>query len=95
MAISRVCVIGAGTIGSLFAGHLASVCEAHLRGRYCVEVIDLLLHPELAAADQIVALPTLVRRLPAPVRKVIGDLSDLERVLVGLELRAPGPAALR
>ena len=68
--------------------NLGRVCESHLRGRYTIEVIDLLVHPRLASADQIVALPTLVRRLPAPVRKVIGDLSNLERLLVDLDLRA-------
>ena len=68
--------------------NLGRACESHLRGRYTIEVIDLLANPRLASADQIVALPTLVRRLPAPVKKVIGDLSNLERVLVGLDLRA-------
>jgi circadian clock protein KaiB len=67
---------------------LGRACESHLRGRYAIEVIDLLVNPRLASADQIVALPTLVRRLPAPIKKIIGDLSNLERVLVGLDLRA-------
>ena len=64
--------------------NLALACEAHLHGQYTIEVIDLLLNPGLARADQIVALPTLVRRLPPPIKKVIGDLSDLDRVLVWL-----------
>lgn len=67
--------------------NLNRICELHLMGRYSIEVIDLLLQPELAASDQILALPTLVRRLPPPLRKIIGDMSNEERVLVGLELR--------
>jgi circadian clock protein KaiB len=70
--------------------NLASACELHMNGRYSIEVVDLLLNPRLARADQIVALPTLVRRLPAPIKRIIGDLSNLERMLVALELRAPG-----
>src|SRR5688572_9519957 len=66
--------------------NLRRLCESHLAGRYQIEIIDLLQHPELARGDQIVAIPTLVRRLPAPFRKVIGDLSDTDRVLVGLQL---------
>ena len=68
-------------------GGFFAVCEEQLAGRYDIEVIDLLKHPELAAGDQIVALPTLVRRLPPPARKIIGDLSKKDRVLVGLDLR--------
>jgi circadian clock protein KaiB len=67
--------------------NLKKVCEAHLPGRYRIEVIDLLKNPQLAHGDQIVAIPTLVRRLPPPVRKIIGDLSNTEKVLVGLQLR--------
>ena len=66
--------------------NLSRLCEEHLHGRYRIEVVDLLAHPELADGDEIVAVPTLVRRLPAPVRKVIGDLSDTARALVELEL---------
>ncbi len=66
--------------------NLKKICEEHLAGQYEIEVIDLLLNPQLAAGDQILAIPTLVRRLPEPVRKIIGDLSDTERVLVGLNL---------
>ena len=62
-------------------------CEQQLQGRYTIEVIDLLRKPRLAKDDQILALPTLVRRLPPPVRRIIGDLSETERVLVGLDLR--------
>ena len=67
--------------------NLKKVCEEHLAGRYEIEVIDLLKNPRLAKDDQIVAIPTLVRKLPDPVRKIIGDLSDTERTLVGLQLR--------
>ena len=67
--------------------NLKKVCEQHLAGRYQVEVIDLVRNPQLAAGDQIIALPTLVRSLPEPVRKIIGDLSNTERVLVGLQLK--------
>ena len=70
--------------------NLKALCEEHLKGRYQVEVIDLLKHPRLARGDQIVAIPTLVRKLPFPVRKIIGDLSDTRGVLVGLELRERG-----
>jgi circadian clock protein KaiB len=67
--------------------NLKVLCEAHLKGRYQIEVVDLMEHPELARGDQIVAIPTLVRQLPPPVRKIIGDLSNTLRVLVGLDLR--------
>lgn len=67
--------------------NLKNLCEDHLAGRYTIEVIDLLVTPQLAAGDQIVALPTLVRRLPPPLKRVIGDLSNTERVLVGLDIR--------
>ncbi len=67
--------------------NLKNLCEVHLTDRYEIEVIDLLVNPRLAAGDQIVAVPTLVRNLPEPVRKIIGDLSNRERVLVGLDLR--------
>ena len=72
--------------------NLKKICEEHLAGKYRIEVIDLLVNPQLAADDQIVAIPTLVRALPEPIRKIIGDLSDTERVLVGLQLR-PRPLA--
>ena len=67
--------------------NLKKICEEHLAGQYHIEVIDLLEHPQLARGDQIIALPTLVRKLPVPIRKIIGDLSNTERVLVGLDLR--------
>lgn len=68
--------------------NLERLCEEHLKGQYRIEVIDLLKNPTLARGDQILAVPTLVRKLPAPVKKIIGDLSNAERVLVGLDLRA-------
>jgi circadian clock protein KaiB len=68
--------------------NLKKICETHLRGKYRIEVIDLLANPELARADQIVAIPTLVRKLPPPVKRIIGDLSNRERTLVGMELVA-------
>ena len=66
--------------------NLKKICEDQLKGKYSIEVIDLLINPQLGAEDQILALPTLVRKLPVPVRKIIGDLSNTERVLVGLDL---------
>ena len=67
--------------------NLKAICEEHLKGKYRIEVIDLIDNPQLAAGDQILALPTLVRKLPEPVRKIIGDLSNTERVLVGLDVK--------
>ena len=67
--------------------NLKKICEEHLTGQYDIEVIDLLKHPKLASGDQILAIPTLVRKLPQPIKKIIGDLSNTERVLVGLDLR--------
>lgn len=68
--------------------NLKKICEQHLAGNYRVEIIDLLQKPQLAAGDQILAIPTLVRAIPKPARKIIGDLSDTERVLIGLDVRA-------
>jgi circadian clock protein KaiB len=68
--------------------NLKEICEEHLHGLYRIQVIDLLRNPTLASGDQIIAVPTLVRRLPVPVRKIIGDLADREKVLVGLHLRS-------
>ncbi len=67
--------------------NLKKICEEHLQGSYQIEVIDLLINPTLAKDDQILALPTLVRKLPEPIKKIIGDLSNTERVLVGLDIR--------
>jgi circadian clock protein KaiB len=67
--------------------NLKKICEEHLKGEYQIEIIDLLENPKLSKSDQILAIPTLVRRLPPPLRKIIGDLSDTEKVLVGLDIR--------
>jgi len=67
--------------------NLKKLCEEHMDGDYHIEIVDILQQPQLAKGDQILAIPTLVRRLPEPVRKIIGDLSNTERVLVGLDLR--------
>jgi circadian clock protein KaiB len=73
--------------------NLKRICEDHLAGEYHIEVIDLMRNPQLARGDQILAIPTLVRKLPEPVSKIIGNLSDTERVLVGLNLRPRDPEA--
>src|ERR1043166_9984611 len=67
--------------------NLKKYCEEHLKGKYTLEVVDLLQHPQLAEGDQILAIPTLVKKVPEPIRKIIGDLSNEERVLVGLNIR--------
>ena len=67
--------------------NLKKICETHLAGKYTIEIIDLLENPQLARGDQIIAIPTLVRKLPEPIRKIIGDLSNTERVLVGLDVQ--------
>lgn len=70
--------------------NLKKICEEHLAGQYTIEVIDLIENPKLARGDQIFAVPTLVRRLPPPIKKIIGDLSNTERVLVGLDIQPAG-----
>jgi circadian clock protein KaiB len=74
-------------MGKLYE-NLKKICEEHLKGKYSIEVIDLLVKPQLAEGDQIFAIPTLVKKVPEPVRKIIGDLSNEEKVLVGLDIRA-------
>ncbi len=71
--------------------NLKKICEEHLAGMYTIEVVDLLVRPQLAAGDQILAVPTLVRRLPPPIKRIIGNLSDTERVLVGLDIKSGEP----
>lgn len=83
----RLYVAGKTSRSLAAIANLKKLCEEHLPDRYRIEVVDLLLHPQLAQGDQIVAIPTLVRKLPPPLRKVIGDLSNVERTLVGLQLR--------
>lgn len=83
----RLYVAGRSAKSVAAFANLKRVCETHLAGRYRIEVIDLLEKPQLAKGDQILAIPTLVRKLPEPVRKLIGDLSDTEAMLVGLDIR--------
>lgn len=84
----RLYVAGQTPKSILAFSNLKKLCEEHLKGKYKIEVIDLIKNPQLAKGDQILAIPTLVRKLPVPLRKIIGDLSDTERVLVGLDLKA-------
>jgi circadian clock protein KaiB len=86
--VLRLYVAGQTPKSILALANLREICETHLQGRYEIEIIDLIENPQLAHGDQILALPTLVRRLPQPIKKIIGDLSNTERVLVGLDLRA-------
>ena len=86
----RLYVAGQTPKSVLAFKNLQQICEDHLQGRYEIEIIDLVENPQLARGDQILALPTLVRRLPEPIKKIIGDLSNTERVLVGLDLRERG-----
>jgi circadian clock protein KaiB len=83
----RLYVAGGTARSNAALANLKAICETHLAGRYSIEVIDLLKSPQLAAGDQILAVPTLVRKLPEPIRKIIGDLSQEERVLVGLDVQ--------
>ena len=86
----RLYVAGSTEKGRLAFDNLKRICEEHLPGRYQIELVDLLKNPALARGDQILALPAVVRQLPPPVKKIIGDFSNAERVLVGLDLR-PAP----
>ena len=83
----RLYVAGQTTKSLAAMTNLKRFCEQHLAGRYDIEVIDLMKNPQLAAGDQILAIPTLVRRLPSPLKRIIGDLSNTEKVLVGLDIR--------
>ena len=91
--VLRLYVAGQSARSRAALHNLEAICEEHLAGRYRIEVIDLLKQPQLARGDQILAVPTLVRRLPEPITKIIGDLSNEERVLVGLDLRPKKTAA--
>jgi len=86
--VLRLYVAGQSPKAILAFTNLKKICEEQLNGKYSIEVIDLMENPQLASEFQIVALPTLIRKLPVPVRKIIGDLSDTERVLIGLDLLA-------
>jgi circadian clock protein KaiB len=83
----RLYVAGRTAKSAIALANLERICETHLKGEYRIEVIDVLKNPQLARGDQILALPTLVRKLPEPMKKIIGDLSHEERVLIGLDLR--------
>ncbi len=83
----RLYVAGQTTKSLAAFANLKKICEEHMNGQYHIEVIDLLKQPQLASGDQILAIPTLVRKLPEPIKKIIGDLSNTERVLVGLDVR--------
>ncbi|MBS0643322.1 MAG: circadian clock KaiB family protein [Proteobacteria bacterium] len=83
----RLYIAGQTTKSLAAVSNLKRVCDAYLPGRYEIDVIDLAQNPQLAAGDQILAIPTLVRRLPEPLKRIIGDLSNLEKVLVGLDIR--------
>jgi circadian clock protein KaiB len=85
----RLYVAGQTQKSIVVFANLKKICEEHLAGQYSIEVIDLLKNPQLAKGDQIIAIPTLVRKLPEPLKKIIGDLANTERVLVGLDIR-PG-----
>lgn len=87
----RLYVMGSTPKSVAALANLKQICETHLKGRYRITVIDLVKQPQLAKGDQILAVPTVVRKLPSPVRTIIGNLSDTARVLVGLDLR---PAAI-
>ena len=84
----RLYVMGQTPKSVAALANLKKLCESHLKGRYRITVIDLVKQPQLAKGDQILAIPTLVRKLPQPVRKIIGNLSDIEHLLVGLDLRS-------
>jgi circadian clock protein KaiB len=84
--ILRLYVSGQTPKSMTALANLKKICEEYLEGRYQIQVVDLQVNPQLASGDQILAIPTLVRRLPKPIRKIIGDLSNTERVLIGLDL---------
>jgi circadian clock protein KaiB len=87
----KLYVAGASDKSLKAFANLSELCEQHLAGRYTIEIIDLTKRPSLAQTDDIVAIPTLVRELPAPIRKIIGDLSDTERVLMSLQVGGRNP----
>ena len=89
--VVRIVYDGPGMAGK--TTNLKRICEDHLAGRYRIDVVDLLVTPQLAAGDQIVAVPTLVRHLPPPLKRIIGNLSDTEKVIVGLDLRPRRPGS--
>jgi circadian clock protein KaiB len=86
----RLYVAGQTSRSAIALANLKRICEEHLKGQYSIELVDVLKNPRLARGDQILALPTLVRKLPEPMKKIIGDLSNEDRVLIGLDLRPIG-----
>jgi circadian clock protein KaiB len=86
--VLRLYVAGQTSKSLIAFANLKKICEERLKGKYTIEVIDLMINPQLGREHQILAIPTLVRKLPVPVRKIIGDLSDTERVLVGLDIKS-------
>jgi circadian clock protein KaiB len=86
--VLRLYVIGTSAHSARAIVNIRKICEEHLTGRYELEVIDLLQHPALAKVDQIIAAPTLIKKLPLPLRRFIGDMTEVERILVGLDVRA-------
>ncbi|HEY0511128.1 MAG TPA: circadian clock KaiB family protein [Thermoanaerobaculia bacterium] len=86
----RLYVAGQTPKSIVALANLKRICDEHMSGQYRIEVIDLMENPQLARRDQIVAIPTLIRELPSPIKRIIGDLSNTERVLVGLDVAAPG-----
>jgi circadian clock protein KaiB len=88
--VLRLYVTGSSSRAETAISNLRRICEEELRGEYDLEIVDVLTNPQMAEDDKILATPTLVKRLPPPLRRVIGDLSDKERVLVGLEVRSDG-----
>lgn len=91
--VLRLFVAGNTATSQLAISQIRSICEGHLRGRYDLEVLDVRRHPEEVAEARIIATPTLLKNLPLPLRRLVGDLSATERILVGLDLRVKGPAA--
>lgn len=89
--VLRLYTVGATPAAQRAISNLRQICEQELQGRYTLEVIDLTQHPKLAEKEQIIAVPTLVKELPAPVARVVGDLSDREQLLVGLDLQPCRP----
>ncbi len=83
----RLYVAGGTSESASALRNLKEICEINLKGRYRIEVIDLLLNPQLAKGDQIIAIPTLIKKIPLPLKKIIGDLSDTDKVLVGLNIK--------
>lgn len=85
--VLRLYIAGMTARSAMAIANLKEICEEHLKGRYALQVIDLYQQPELAKGEQIIAVPTLIKKLPPPIRKIIGDLSNFERVLIGLDLK--------